>query len=82
MCICVNSFVNTDERNPTQGGPLNRCTLCRAKREEEAGCILSTSDDFPEFFVPESLHSPNGARILGCRVGSLCRKAIPTEGES
>lgn len=66
---------------PLQGGPLNRCTLCRAKREKEASCILSTSDDFPEFFIPEALTLQTSARILGCRVGSLCRKAISVEGE-
>lgn len=59
------------------GGPLNRCTLCRAEREKEddqrkASFVLSTSGDFPEFLIAR-LTPQMRARIRDCIVGALCR---------
>lgn len=77
MCICVNSFVNTDERHLIAGWAINRRTLCRAEREEEddqrkASFVLSTSGDFPEFLIAR-LTPQMRARIRDCIVGALCR---------
>lgn len=70
---------------PLQGGPLNRCTLCRAKKQkertkEETSVFCPLLMTFPAFFRPEALTLQTSARILSCRAGSWCRRAISKEG--
>lgn len=64
-----------------QGGSLNRCTLCGAKREknkyeQKSKFYFVHSGDFPEFLISESLALQMTAGILDCRVCFLCRVVI------
>lgn len=76
MCICVNSFVNTDERNLIAGWAIQQMHIVQNWKEEgvqtrKASFILSTSGDFPESPILEALGLAVSIGITACDVGPL-----------
>lgn len=74
MCICVNSFVNTDERNLIAGWAIKQMHIVQdwkggRVQTRKASFILSTSGDFPD--PPPTRGSPTCG---DCQHDSLCRR--------
>lgn len=73
MSICVNSFVNTDERNLIAGWAIKQMHIVglmgiggRCRKKAVAFCLLL--GDFPEFLVPSLSPLRRGPELEAVRL--------------